>query len=112
MNFNGIILTTNLVGILAGQERHTTEQVVVADCTPVGSRHSLILRTKIVHTDRVVRPCVRKTIIAGEVVKSWVRGEAPFFVKEFIWRGMSPTQRLNAYLKRLDDGFGYSYEEL
>ena len=110
--FNGIILTVVLLGKIGGLVKHENLQEVLVDCTPPKSQSKLILRTNIVHNERTNNKCTRKELITGEVVTSWVRGESPYWEKKFIWKSMNNKQRLQSYLKRADDGFGFTYEEL
>ena len=101
---NGIVLTVNLVGRLgANVIREQDIQV----------RHGESLLTKhITYLGKEETKCVRKTNISEEVIKGWIGNKSPFFVKEFIWKNMSKTQRLKAWVERFDEGFGVSYQEL
>ena len=101
---NGIVLTVNLVGRLgANVVREQDIQV----------RHGESLLTKhISYLGKEESKCVRKTNISGEVVDGWIGGKSPFFIKEFIWKNMSKTQRLKAWVERFDEGYGVSFQEL
>ena len=101
---NGIVLTVNLVGGLgANVIREQDIQV----------RHGESLLTKhITYLGKEETKCVRKTNISEEVIKGWIGNKSPFFVKEFVWKNMSKTQRLKAWVERFDDGFGVQYQEL
>lgn len=109
--FNGIILTVNLVGQICGPVKKHENQNVSVDATPDKSKAKLIINTEICHTDRAQSPCTRKTIISGDVVKIWSR-ECPPWEKKFIWENLKSKQRIMSYLKRFDEGFGFSFEEL
>ena len=101
---NGIVLTVNLVGTL-GKNIIKEENVQ--------NRHGELLITKhITYLGKEESKCVRKTNISGEVVDGWIGGKSPFFIKEFIWKNMSKTQRLKAWVERFDEGFGVEYQEL
>ena len=56
--------------------------------------------------------CTRKTKIDGHAIKSWIHGICPSWEKPFIWKNMKPGQRMSSYLKRCDEGYGYSFVEL
>ena len=101
---NGIVLTVNLVGRLgANVIREQDIQV----------RHGESLLTKhITYLGKEETKCVRKTNISEEVIKGWIGNKSPFFVKEFIWKNMSKTQRLKAWVERFDEGFGVTFQEL
>ena len=101
---NGIILTVNLQGVL-------TKSVVKEE--DIQLRHGEHLLTKhITYLGKEESKCIRKTNISEEVIKGWVGNKSPFFVKEFIWKNMSKTQRLKAWVERFDEGFGVNYQEL
>ena len=101
---NGIVLTVNLVGKLGANVIREQEIQV---------RHGESLLTKhITYLGKEETKCVRKTNISEEVIKGWIGNKSPFFVKEFIWKNMSKTQRLKAWVERFDEGFGVSYQEL
>lgn len=101
---NGIVLTVNLVGRLG------TNVIREQD---IQVRHGESLLTKhITYLGKEETKCVRKTNISEEVIKGWIGNKSPFFVKEFIWKNMSKTQRLKAWVERFDEGFGVSYQEL
>ena len=110
--FNGIILTVILAGKIGGLTKHVDLQEVAVDCTPLKSQSKLIMRTTIAHSNRVDNKCTRKELITGEVVTGWVRGESPYWEKKFIWKSMNNKQKLQSYLRRSDEGFGFTYEEL
>ena len=101
---NGIVLTVNLVGTLG---RNVFKKEAVK------SRNGeVVLIKNISYLGKEESRCVRKTNISGEVVDGWIGGKSPFFIKEFIWKNMSKTQRLKAWVERFDEGFGVSYQEL
>ena len=101
---NGIVLIVNLVGKLGS---------TIAKEQNVQIRHGESLLTKhIAYLGKEESKCVRKTNISGEVVDGWVSSKSPFFIKEFIWKNMSKTQRLKAWVERFDEGFGVNYQEL
>lgn len=101
---NGIVLTVNLVGRLgANVIREQDIQV----------RHGESLLTKhITYLGKEEAKCVRKTNISEEVIKGWIGNKSPFFIKEFIWKNMSKTQRLKAWVERFDEGYGVNFQEL
>jgi len=101
---NGIVLTVNLQGRLG----KTTEKQEVVNVR----KGEIILTKTINYKAKEECKCVRKTNISGEVIDSWIKGKAPHFIKEFIWKNMSKTQRLKAWVERFDEGFGVSYQEL
>lgn len=101
---NGIVLIVNLVGRLGAN--------VVRE-QDVKVRHGESLLTKhITYLGKEESKCVRKTNISGEVVNEWIGKKSPFFVKDFIWKNMSKSQRLKAWVERFDEGFGVQYQEL
>lgn len=101
---NGIVLTVNLVGRLEAN-------VVREQDIQVRHGESLLIK-HITYLGKEESKCVRKTNISGEVVDGWISGKSPFFIKEFIWKNMSKTQRLKAWVERFDEGFGVNYQEL
>ena len=101
---NGVVLTVNLQGRL-GKATEKQEVVNVR-------RGEIILVKTINYKSKEEHSCVRKTNISGEVVDSWIKGKAPHFVKEFLWKNMSKPQRLKAWVERFDEGFGVSFQEL
>ena len=101
---NGIVLTVNLVGKLGA---------TIAKEQDIQVRHGESLLTKhIAYLGKEESKCVRKTNISEEVIKGWISNKSPFFIKEFIWKNMSKTQRLKAWVERFDEGFGVSFQEL
>jgi len=101
---NGIVLTVNLIGRLSNP---------IIKEENVQLRHGEHLLTKhITYLGKEESKCVRKTNISGEVVDGWIGGKSPFFIKEFIWKNMSKTQRLKAWVERFDEGYGVNYQEL
>ena len=110
--YNGMILTVNLCGNIGGFTRHIDMQEVAIDCTPAKSHSKLFLKTAILHNNRVNNKCIRKELITGEVAQAWVCGESPYWEKKFIWKSMNQKQRLQSYLRRSDEGFGFTYEEI
>ena len=101
---NGIVLTVNLQGRL-GKATEKQEVVNVR-------RGEIVLVKTISYKSKEEQRCVRKTNISGEVVDSWIKGKAPHFIKEFLWKNMSKPQRLKAWVERFDEGFGVNYQEL
>ena len=101
---NGIVLIVNLQGKL-GKTIEKQEVVSVR-------KGEIILAKTINYKAKEEQKCVRKTNISGEVISEWVGKKAPFFVKEFLWKNMSKTQRLKAWVERFNEGFGVSYQEL
>lgn len=101
---NGIVLTVNLVGTLG-------KNVVKEEVVNIRHGESLLAKT-IEYRGQEQTKCVRKTNISEEVIKGWVGNKSPFFIKEFIWKNMSKTQRLKAWVERFDEGFGVNYQEL
>ena len=101
---NGIVLTVNLQGRL-GKATEKQEVVNVR-------RGEIVLTKTISYKSKEEQKCVRKTNISGEVVDSWIKGKAPHFIKEFLWKNMSKPQRLKAWVERFDEGFGVNYQEL
>ena len=123
---SGIILTINLKGILGKKESNASgkqmqrkimsspfeysirgQKGTVNYITPVG--HFLAQNDFKQSEDQ---KCVRKMNISEEVINEWTGSRAPFFVKEFIWKKMSKTQRLRAWIERFDEGFGVTYQEI
>lgn len=107
---SGILLTVNLQGRVIGCVKHTTKQTVTVDVTPIGIKHTELMTRKIKHSDRIASSCVRKMRISSEVVAYWQSSECPYWSKESQWKNMNKKQRLEAYVKRFDEGFGVSYE--
>ena len=101
---NGIVLIVNLQGKL-GKSIEKQEVVNVR-------KGEIVLTKTISYKAKEEQKCVRKTNISSEVVDSWIKGKAPHFIKEFLWKNMSKTQRLKAWIDRFDEGFGVSYQEL
>ena len=101
---NGIVLTVNLQGRL-GKATEKQEVVNVR-------RGEIVLAKTISYKSKEEHRCVRKTNISGEVVDSWIKGKAPHFIKEFLWKNMSKPQRLKAWVERFDEGYGVTYQEL
>ena len=101
---NGIILIVNLQGRL-GKTIDKQEVVNVR-------KGEIVLAKTINFKAKEETNCVRKTNISEEVVNSWISGKRPSFIKEFIWKNMSKPQRLKAWVERIDEGFGVSFQEL
>lgn len=101
---NGIVLTVNLVGRLGAN-------VVREKDIQVRHGESLLIK-HITYLGKEESKCVRKTNISEEVIKGWIGNKSPFFVKEFVWKNMSKTQRLKSWVERFDEGFGVQYQEL
>lgn len=101
---NGIVLTVNLVGRL-GKTLIKEEVVSIR-------KGEVVLSKTIEFNGKEEQKCVRKTNISEEVIKGWVGSKSPFFIKDFIWKNMSKTQRLKAWIERFDEGYGVSYQEL
>lgn len=106
---SAIVVTVTLQGVLGGSVKHTTHQTGQVDISPIGKSSQFITR-KILHTDRTPVPCSKIIPISGAVVEGWVKGEGPYWIKAPLWRKMNRTQRIEAYLSRLDEGHGLSYE--
>jgi hypothetical protein len=101
---NGIILTVNLQGRLSNP---------VEKEASVSIRNGAMLLSKTIkYKGKEESKCVRKTNISEEVVNAWIGSKSPFFIKDFLWKNMSKTQRLRAWVDRFDEGFGVSYQEL
>lgn len=107
---SAIVVTVNLPGVLSGRVKHTTKQVGTVDVSPVGSKTPEWITRKIKHTDRTPVPCARIVPITGEVVTSWVKGDAPYWIKPQFWRTMSKKQKIQANISRLDEGYGVTFE--
>lgn len=101
---NGIVLTVNLLGKLG----KTVEKQEVINVR----KGEIVLAKTISYPAKEETLCVRKTNISEEVIKHWTGGRAPFFCKDFIWKKMSKTQRLKAWVERFDEGYGVSFQEL
>ena len=101
---NGIVLTVNLVGKLGAN-------VVKEESISIRSGATLLTKN-ITFRGKLEQRCVRKTNISSEVIHGWVGSRAPFFIKEFIWKNMSKTQRLKAWVERFDEGYGVTFQEL
>lgn len=101
---NGLIITTNLLG------RATS---VVKKEEVIHQRHgAILLDKKISYNGRNISKCVRKTYISEDILKEWIGSKSPGFVKEFIWKNMSKSQRIKAWVERFDDGYGVEFEIL
>ena len=105
-----VILTINLPGSLKGPVAHTTRQVYTVDVTPLGGKVPLKMTRKIKHTDRSKAECVKRTRISEEVIKGFQSEENPYWVNAYVWKKLNKKQRLESYLERADEGYGYSYE--
>lgn len=101
---NGIVLIVNLPGKLG-------KTIIKEQNIKVRSGESLLIK-HIVYSGKEETQCVRKTNISEEVVNEWIGKKAPFFIKDFLWKNMSKTQRLKAWVERFDEGFGVSFQEL
>lgn len=101
---NGIVLIVNLPGKLG----KTIEKQEVINVR----KGKIILIKTIIYKAKEQTQCVRKTNVSGEVISEWVGRKAPFFIKDFIWKNMSKTQRLKAWVERFDEGFGVTYQEI
>jgi len=100
---NGIVLTVNLVGAL-GSNVIKTEVVK-------SKNGEIVLLKNITYLGKEESKCVRKTNISEEVVNGWLK-TPPYGIKEFIWKNMSRTQRLKAWVERFDEGYGVKFQEL
>lgn len=109
---SSIILIVNLKGQLTGSTKHVDSQLMKVDATPLKSRYPVIIEKNIKHSDRKSSDCVRKMRLSEETVSYFQSGECPHFEKASHWKGMSKKQRLEAHLKRYDEGFGYTYSIL
>lgn len=107
---NSIVVTINLPGTLGGRVKHTTKQIGSVDISPIGSKTPEWITRKIKHTDRTPGSCVRIVPISGIIVTSWVKGDAPHWIKPQVWKKLNKQQRIDAYLTRFDEGYGVSYE--
>lgn len=101
---NGIILTVNLVGA-TGNPITKTEAVKFRNA-------DVVLLKNITYRGKEEQKCVRKTNISEEVIRGWVGNKSPYFCNDFVWKKMSKTQRLKAWVERFDEGFGVSFQEL
>ncbi|MDA3854979.1 MAG: hypothetical protein PF569_01880 [Candidatus Woesearchaeota archaeon] len=102
-----IIITTNLPGQVEGPVKHSKKQsnkVYYSSGSPEVR--------KIIHTDRNFTSCQRILHIAESVVKSWVKGDCPNWVRPSNWKHMTTKQRLVAHVNSFDEGFGVSYQEI
>ena len=105
-----IVITVNLKGRLGGPVKHTTRQTYSVNVAPLGSKVPLKMTRKIKHTDREEKECVRKVYLSEEVVAGFQSNEVPYWVNKHNWSKMTRKQRLESYLERFDEGYGYSYE--
>ena len=101
---NGIIISTNLAGALAGPIRSTTTQ----ECEL--RVHSTIIRKEICHTNRPTLNCTRKTRISEDVIKNWMSNEGPGSINPKKWKKLTQKQRLQYYVDSFDEGFGVLFE--
>lgn len=124
---NGIILIVNLQGKLGKKESNSSSRKIQRKIA-ASPYESAVLNKKGAISHYITpakhftatnnfkaseeQKCVRKTNISEDVVSGWVSGKAPHFVKDFIWKNMSKPQRLKAWVKRFDEGFGVSFQEL
>lgn len=107
---SGIVVTINLPGVLGGRVKHTTKQIGTVDVSPLGSKNPEWITRKIKHTDRTPVQCARIFPVSEETVTSWVKGDAPYWVKPQIWKKLNKNQKIEVHLSRWDEGFGFSYE--
>ena len=105
-----ITVTVNLKGRLGGPVKHTTRQTYSVKINPIVNKDPLKKTRKIKHTDREERSCVRKVYLSEEVVTEFQSSEPPYWVNKYNWNKMTRKQRLESYLERFDEGYGYSYE--
>ena len=105
-----ITVTVNLKGRLGGPVKHTTRQTYSVDVTPIGSKIPLKMTRKIKHTNREEKKCVRKVYLSEEVVTEFQSSETPHWENKYNWSKITRKQRLESYLERFDEGYGYSYE--
>lgn len=107
---NGIIITINLPGRIAGSVRHTETQAVKLDISNLGAKKPTWVTRKIVHTDRGDQKCYKKLRVSGELVHEWTSNTVPFWENKKDWSKMSKQQRLVSYIVRFDEGFGVTFE--
>ena len=105
-----VLLSVNLLGVIKGQEKHTTAQVVTVDVTPLGNKIPEFMTKKIKHNDRNSTECCRKMKINEEMVNNMENGECPHWEKPSQWKTMSKHQKLVSHLKRYDEGFGIKFD--
>lgn len=107
---NSIVVTVNLLGEIEGRVEHTTRQ-----------RHTVILSEEfggsmnrnIKHTDRIPTKACRMFSVAAEHVEAWVKADqCPEWETPQNWKAKSRVQRLHSHLRRFDEGYGVSYEDL
>ncbi|MGV8961860.1 MAG: hypothetical protein ACOH2V_00500 [Candidatus Saccharimonadaceae bacterium] len=109
MEISAITISVTLPGKLGRRVKHTTKQVFSAHLSSVDGKPELLTR-KILHTDREMLPCCRKTHISADVVSFWQKGECPIWSKPQVWRKLNAQQRLISYVGTFDEGFGVSFE--
>jgi len=83
----GIILTVNVKGALKTPNFHQVGNSIDHDC------------------------CI-KTVISADVIDFWQSSHCPYWEKAFVWKHMNKKDRFKSYLKRFDEGYGVSFEEL
>ena len=110
MEKNMIIVTVNLPGAPIGPQKHVLKQIHSVDVSPIGAKKPEKVTKRIKHNDRVPSNCTRKTRLSDEVVAGFQSDECPYWIKSHDWKKMNAKQRLESYLARFDEGYGYSYE--
>ncbi len=98
------------MGEIEGRIPHLTRQ-----------RHTVLLSEEfggsmnrnILHSDRIPTKACRIFTVAAEHVTSWVRkDQCPEWEKPEHWANKTREQRLLSHLRRFDEGYGVSYEDL
>ena len=104
-----ILLVINLPGQIGGCVKSEDKQSSTVDVTPLDPKHSVFFTREITHTDRKNTVCYRTLRINEETVASWQSNECPHWAKDSIWKKISKKQRMEAFIKRFDEGYGINY---
>lgn len=104
-----ILLTINLQGEIGGCVRSVDKQSVTVNATPQNSKVPLMVTKTITHTDRPESKCFKTLKIKSEVVDVWESSECPAWASPSLWKKLSKRQRVTAWIKRFDEGFGVSF---
>ena len=104
-----VLLTINLQGEIGGCVRSVDKQSMTVDATPQNSRVPLMITRVITHTDRPQSTCFKSLKINSEVIESWESSECPSWASSSLWKKLTKKQRVGAFIKRFDEGFGVSF---
>lgn len=109
---NGITIIINLQGRIGESVAHTQKQSWSFSYTDKKTGRTKTETRRILHSDRKVQECYKRTTISSEVVNDWIYGKCPNFVSPKVWKVANLEQKLQLYVNRYDEGFGVKYEKI